>query len=72
MTVENDEDIVLTIMRERGSGSDIELVEKWHQEFLRVIETKSNINTKFEDVKNLLAFVSFSFILSLLSTDFES
>jgi len=48
-------------MRERGSGSDIELVEKWHQEFLRSIETKSNVNTKFEDVKNLLAFVSFFF-----------
>ncbi|GAA6059871.1 hypothetical protein JCM10212_007076 [Sporobolomyces blumeae] len=53
--IDNDEDIVLTIMRERGSGSDIELVDKWHDEFERANLAKSTGTTKFEDAKNLLA-----------------
>lgn len=54
-SVENDEDIVLAIMRERGSGSDIELVDRWHEEFTRAVRDGTTGSTKFEDVKNLLA-----------------
>ncbi|GAA5851019.1 hypothetical protein JCM3766R1_007104 [Sporobolomyces carnicolor] len=53
--IENDEDIVLAIMRERGSGSDIELVDRWHEEFTRAVRDGTTGSTKFEDVKNLLA-----------------
>lgn len=54
--VETDEDIVLTIMRERGSGSDIELVDRWHEEFRAAAKSgRASGTTKFEDVKNLLA-----------------
>lgn len=55
MTVENDEDIVLTIMRERAAGSDIELVDRWHDDFESAVKEGSMGSTKFEDVKNLLA-----------------
>ncbi|GAA5825350.1 hypothetical protein JCM5353_005630 [Sporobolomyces roseus] len=47
--------------RATRSRSDREVIsnslrnEKWHQEFLRSIETKSSVNTKFEDVNNRLA-----------------
>ncbi|GAA5959308.1 hypothetical protein JCM3765_006555 [Sporobolomyces pararoseus] len=55
VAIDNDEDIVLTIMRERGSGSDIELVDRWHEEFKQAAKDGSLGSTKFEDVKNLLA-----------------
>ncbi|GAA5931207.1 uncharacterized protein JCM15063_002576 [Sporobolomyces koalae] len=55
VAIDNDEDIVLTIMRERGSGSDVELVDRWHQEFQEAVQANRTGSTKFEDVKNLLA-----------------
>ncbi|GAA6024859.1 hypothetical protein JCM11491_005677 [Sporobolomyces phaffii] len=56
VAIETDEDIVLTIMRERGSGSDIELVDRWHEEFRAAAKSgRASGTTKFEDVKNLLA-----------------
>ncbi|GAA5887625.1 hypothetical protein JCM16303_001452 [Sporobolomyces ruberrimus] len=55
VAIENDEDIVLTIMRERAAGSDIELVDRWHEEFESAVKEGSMGSSKFEDVKNLLA-----------------
>ncbi|GAA5956736.1 hypothetical protein JCM21900_002166 [Sporobolomyces salmonicolor] len=49
------EDIVLEIMRERGSPSDVELVERWHAEFLQAEASGATSPTKFDDLKNLLA-----------------
>ncbi|GAA5869290.1 hypothetical protein JCM1840_004346 [Sporobolomyces johnsonii] len=49
------EDIVLTIMRERGSPSDVDLVERWHADFLQAEASEATSPTKFDDLKNLLA-----------------
>lgn len=56
--VRRNEDIVLTIIRERGSKSDFELVERWHDEFVRAQtdphETAGD-GQSFADLKELLA-----------------
>ncbi|GEM12402.1 PX domain-containing protein, partial [Rhodotorula toruloides] len=52
-----DEDIVLTILRERGSQRDYELVEGWHEDFVDSggDPTHSSGAKSFADLKELLA-----------------
>ncbi|GAA5877826.1 hypothetical protein JCM3774_000188 [Rhodotorula dairenensis] len=55
--VRRNEDIVLTIIRERGSESDLDLVQRWHDEFVRTQgdTNASNDTQSFADLKELLA-----------------
>lgn len=57
LTVDRDEDIVLTILRERGSQRDYELVEGWHEDFVESggDPTHSSGAKSFADLKELLA-----------------
>ena len=56
--VRRNEDIVLTIIRERGSKGDFELVERWHAEFVRAQadphEAMGDVQS-VADLKELLA-----------------
>ncbi|BGP58145.1 hypothetical protein JCM8202v2_005806 [Rhodotorula sphaerocarpa] len=55
--VRRKEDIVLTIVRERGSKGDYDLVQRWHAEFMRA-EANPHGSTgakQFGDLKELLA-----------------
>ncbi|BGP72928.1 hypothetical protein NBRC10513v2_006332 [Rhodotorula toruloides] len=55
--LDRDEDIVLTILRERGSQRDYELVEGWHEDFVESggDPTHSSGAKSFADLKELLA-----------------
>ena len=61
------EDIVLTIVRERGTRDEQALVERWHQAFVDAGEdpTQSAEAGSFADLKELLACVPLSLPLPL-------
>lgn len=55
--VDRNEDIVLTIVRERGTKAEYELVNRWHDDFLKTdADPHASSGAKqFADLKELLA-----------------
>ncbi|GAA5989987.1 hypothetical protein JCM10908_002410 [Rhodotorula pacifica] len=55
--IRRNEDIVLTIIRERGSKGDFDLVQRWHDDFARAEADPraSSGSQSFADLKELLA-----------------
>lgn len=69
--VDKDEDIVLTIVRERGTRDEFELVERWHRAFVDAGEDPgaSADAGSFADLKELLACVPSPLLTRLIAVE---